>query len=184
MASPLNAGQQVLAAIHRFDVDAFYWCLRRKHRQLLIHSSYWLSKTADGPLYLLCGIYLAALGHSNYFALLALGFLIERGVYFVLKNYFKRNRPPAALPGFRSVVQPSDQFSFPSGHTSGAFLMAAMISSFYPGLATVLYIWAAMVGGSRVMLGVHFPTDIVAGAGLGHGIALLILTYFQFLTLS
>ncbi|MBB6521949.1 phosphatase PAP2 family protein [Pseudoteredinibacter isoporae] len=177
MASPISAGQQILASIHQFDVAAFYWCLRRKHRQLLIQGSYWVSKSADGPLYALFGLALLVQGLNQFFLLLATGFIAERSLYYLLKNYFKRNRPPAALPDFQSVVQPSDQFSFPSGHTSAAFLMAAMLSSFYPVLAPILYVWAVMVGSSRVMLGVHFPTDIVAGASLGHGIAFLILSY-------
>ncbi|WP_299974553.1 phosphatase PAP2 family protein [uncultured Pseudoteredinibacter sp.] len=177
MASPISAGQQILASIHQFDVAAFYWCLRRKHRQLFIQGSYWVSKSADGPLYALFGLLLLLQGSNQFFVLLAAGFVVERCLYYILKNHFKRNRPPAALPNFKSEVQPSDQFSFPSGHTSAAFLMAAMLSSFYPALTPVLYIWAVMVGSSRVMLGVHFPTDIVAGATLGHGIAFLILSY-------
>ncbi|MCV6615796.1 MAG: hypothetical protein OIF35_12555, partial [Cellvibrionaceae bacterium] len=79
MASPiLSTGQQILAAIHQFDVAAFYWCLRRKHRQLLIQASYWVSKSADGPLYLLSGLYFAAIGNYHLFGLLSAGFVLER----------------------------------------------------------------------------------------------------------
>ena len=167
MASPISAGQQILASIHQFDVAAFYWCLRRKHRQLFIQGSYWVSKSADGPLYALFGLLLLLQGSNQFFVLLAAGFVVERCLYYILKNYFKRNRPPAALPNFKSEVQPSDQFSFPSGHTSAAFMMTVLLAGLFPSVYWALLPWAACVGVSRVMLGVHFPTDILAGACLG-----------------
>ncbi|MEQ1531779.1 MAG: phosphatase PAP2 family protein, partial [Methylococcales bacterium] len=101
-----------------------------------------------------------------------LGFVIERPVYFILKNSLKRNRPQAALENFRSIITPSDQFSFPSGHTSAAFMMATLISYFIPALMIPLFSWAALVGFSRVILGVHFPTDTLVGVALGVGSAL------------
>ena len=99
--------------------------------------------------------------------LLAIGFAIERLVYFVCKKSFKRNRPPEAIPGYNSVIEPSDKFSFPSGHTSAAFLVTCAVVSVYPSAAFLLYPWAICVGVARVMLGVHFPTDTVAGALMG-----------------
>jgi undecaprenyl-diphosphatase len=106
-----------------------------------------------------------------------LAFLIERPLYFVLKNSFKRNRPAAALDNFVSVIIPSDKFSFPSGHTSAAFMMATLISYFSQSftdvsLIVLLYLWATTIGFSRVILGVHFPTDTLMGAVLGVSTAL------------
>ena len=101
-----------------------------------------------------------------------MAFLIERFIYFVVKNSLKRNRPEAALKNFRSIITPSDQFSFPSGHTSAAFMMATLLSFHFPSLLIPLYCWATLVGCSRVVLGVHFPTDILVGSILGIGTAL------------
>ncbi|TQV73496.1 phosphatase PAP2 family protein [Exilibacterium tricleocarpae] len=166
----------ILESIHRCDLVTFSWCLRRKHRSALIKLSRLISRSADGPLYALGALVLACYGNWQMVSLLGLAFAVERLVYFCSKRHFKRNRPPQAIPGFESVIKPSDQFSFPSGHTSAAFLTAGILSHAFPYLSPLLYPWAAAVGGSRVMLGVHFPSDIVAGALLGHTLSLLVLT--------
>lgn len=114
---------------------------------------------------------------SALFQVIILGFCIERPIYFVLKNGFKRNRPEAALKDFESLITPSDKFSFPSGHTSASFMMATLIGYFFPYLLAVLFVWAALVGFSRVVLGVHFPTDILVGVILGVSTAIFSLEY-------
>lgn len=168
----------ILRSIHNFDVSTFDWCCRRKHRQQFIYLSRYLSMSADGPLYLLTALLLSILGYQQFLPVFIAAFALERSVYFVLKKFCKRNRPPQAIPGFKSVITPSDQFSFPSGHTSAAFLMLMLISAIFPVAFAYLLPWAISVGCSRVMLGVHFPTDIGAGAGLGCSCAYIALSFF------
>lgn len=170
---------RLLQSIHNYDVLTFGWCLRRKRREQAVKVSRWVSFSADGPLYVLIGLAFIASAQWDIAKLIALGFLIERIFYKIFKSTFKRNRPPDAIPGYKSEVIPSDQFSFPSGHTSAAFFMAGCLSFVFPWAAWVLYPWACCVGAARVMLGVHFPTDIVAGACLGSSIcSLLIINLF------
>lgn len=164
--------------IHQLDVQTFSWCLRRKHRNIAIAISRGVSYTANGPFYALAGVLFMVAEHWPLVKLLALGFLIERCLYFVFKNAFKRNRPPEAIPGYTSIVQPSDKFSFPSGHTSAAFLVAVAVSWAFPVMAWILLPWAVSVGVARVMLGVHFPTDTLAGAALGSSLCLFLISYF------
>jgi undecaprenyl-diphosphatase len=64
-------------------------------------------------------------------------------------------------------VHPADEFSFPSGHTAAAFVMVSILGSFYPVLLLPLVILASFIGISRVYLGVHYPSDVLAGAILG-----------------
>lgn len=172
---------KLLATIHEFDVSMFTWIMARKHLAWFTQTSRWISRTGDGLPYAFFGAYLLSTGMSSDRLLLVcalIAFAMERPLYFVLKNGFKRNRPQDALYNFRSSIIPSDKFSFPSGHTSGAFLMATLLAFFYPALALPAYLWAASVGLSRIFLGVHFPTDILVGMTMGMSIAAFSLRIF------
>jgi len=160
---------KLLYSIHKYDVFMFIWLINTRMHSPLTKASRYLSKTGDGHLYLLViGVLYWLEGiESRCLQAVLLAFLIERPVYFVLKNGLKRNRPEVALKNFRSIITPSDQFSFPSGHTSAAFMMATLLGYYFPSLMIPLYCWATLVGCSRVVLGVHFPTDILVGALLG-----------------
>ena len=166
---------KLLLSIHKYDVFMFTWLVNANMHGQLTKASRYLSKTGDGQLYTLI-IFVAYLSEgfdSPFLQAMLLAFLFERPAYFVLKNGFKRNRPEAALKNFRSIITPSDKFSFPSGHTSAAFMVATVMAYFFPPLIVPLYFWAALVGFSRVVLGVHFPTDTLMGVVLGIGTALL-----------
>lgn len=164
---------KLLYSIHKYDVFMFTWLSNARMHSTLTKISRYLSKTGDGQLYLvIIGLLYWDEGlESPFLQAVLLAFLIERPIYFVLKNGLKRNRPQAALPNFRSTITPSDKFSFPSGHTSAAFMMATLLGFYLPSLIILLYCWAALVGFSRVVLGVHFPTDTLVGAVLGIGTA-------------
>jgi membrane-associated phospholipid phosphatase len=93
-------------------------------------------------------------------------------VVALLKETVDRPRPAHADPGIDTVVGTPGSPSFPSGHTATAFAAAAVVGAFYPRLRWPLYGLAALVGISRIYLGVHFALDVVAGAILGLSIGL------------
>jgi len=66
---------------------------------------------------------------------------------------------------------PLDAFSFPSGHTLHAVAFTLVALSYFPALAPVLVPFALLTAASRVVLGLHYPSDVLAGAALGAGIA-------------
>lgn len=168
--------------IHRLsllDQRLFLRMTRHFQRHWLAMSARIVSKTGDGYLQLLLplGLVLAEIeGSVHFFKYAALAFLLERSLYWVLKNTLKRPRPPAAIPSFSALIKASDEFSFPSGHTSGAFLLATLFMFYLPVVGLFLFGWAMLVGLSRLVLGVHFPADILAGATLGTGIGWYIST--------
>lgn len=170
---------KLIYSIHKCDVFMFNWLNNVAIHNRLARLCRYISKTGDGFLYVLLAAWLFwdSGSQSPLLKAMALAFLIERPIYFLLKNGFKRNRPQAALENFRSVITPSDQFSFPSGHTSAAFMMATLVGFFVPSLIAPLFLWAASVGFSRVVLGVHFPTDTLMGVVLGVGTAIFCLDY-------
>ena len=161
---------KLLNAIHKYDVFMFSWLINASIHGSLAKLCRYISKTGDGELYVIIMAVLYWQEGSQCQALQAimLAFCLERPLYFILKNGFKRNRPEAAY----SIITPSDKFSFPSGHTSAAFMMATLLGHYFPPLLVPLAGWAGLVGFSRVVLGVHFPTDTLVGCVMGASIAL------------
>jgi undecaprenyl-diphosphatase len=164
---------KLLQNLHQYDLRVMLWCAQSRNHNLLVQVAKQVSRTGDGWLQLIfpLGLILFSVDDSLlFFKMLIVGFLIERPLYWVLKNSLKRRRPPEAIPCFQSVITASDKFSFPSGHTAAAFLLATLVLLVYCTAAWVLLPWAVCVGASRIVLGVHFPGDIIAGAILGTSI--------------
>jgi undecaprenyl-diphosphatase len=129
----------------------------------------WISTSADGPAYPVLLLLAAILQSDRWIALgvFFFSFAVELTAYKLMKKVVKRPRPFRVLDGFVHLIVPSDFFSFPSGHTAGAFVVALSVAHYYPWLAIPAYLWAGLVGFSRIYLGVHYPTDVLAGACLG-----------------
>lgn len=164
--------------ITRFDLAFSLFCLQHRFCVQQAYVSKAVSRTGDGHLYLIIGVAaLLADKVDGYNFLIAglLGYAIELPIYWCCKNSFRRRRPIELSTKMTSYITPSDKYSLPSGHTAGAFLMATLLGHFYPMLYVAALIWAACVGLSRLLLGVHFFTDIIFGALLGIGCATLVI---------
>lgn len=92
-------------------------------------------------------------------------------LYKWLKGKTLRPRPYEVRQDIWLTGRPLDRFSFPSGHTLHAVAFTAVALSYYPSLAIVLLPFTLLVGLSRVVLGLHYPSDVLAGASIGLTIA-------------
>jgi undecaprenyl-diphosphatase len=92
-------------------------------------------------------------------------------LYTGIKRAIRRPRPFRGLSGLQCPVKPLDEFSFPSGHTMHAVAFTILAVAAYPQLAWCLVPFAALVGLSRVALGLHYPSDVLAGAAIGTAVA-------------
>ncbi|MBT9516808.1 MAG: phosphatase PAP2 family protein [Methyloversatilis discipulorum] len=145
------------------------------HRPCLIAARA-ISRLGDGEAWLLliallavmpggagmrCALHLLAVG--------AAGLLI----YGLLKRRTARRRPCVSLHGLHLCMPPLDEFSFPSGHTLHATSFALVALHHLPALGLGLLAFAVLTALVRVMLGLHYPSDVVAGAVIGAAVAVV-----------
>jgi len=128
------------------------------------------SRAGDGWLWWCCGF--AVLVSRDALRLQAIGagsLAVLTGIFSfkALKRAVGRRRPCALEPHCWASLLPPDQFSFPSGHSITAFAVAFSLGTFYPAALPVLVFCAASVAISRMVLGMHFLTDVLAGSGIG-----------------
>jgi len=99
--------------------------------------------------------------------------LVALLLYRVLKRYTRRPRPFRTCPGVIAHLPPLDEFSFPSGHTLQAVGFTIVALAWYPALAPLLLPFTALVAASRVILGLHYPSDVLAALAIGGGLGAL-----------
>jgi undecaprenyl-diphosphatase len=140
----------------------------------------WSTRLGDGWIWCSIGITLLLFGGEMRFTAVLASATAEAAtvaLFRVLKNASKRKRPCQLEAHCWAHVLPPDQFSFPSGHAMSAFAIAIPLSIFYPQLQAVLVALSLSIAVSRVILGMHFVSDVVVGsllgAGLGYGSYLL-----------
>ena len=93
--------------------------------------------------------------------------LLNVALYKLLKQHLVRERPFAANRGITAVTAPLDRYSFPSGHTLHAAAFSVMLGHYVPELLWLVLPFAASVALSRVVLGLHYPSDVAAGGLIG-----------------
>ncbi len=101
------------------------------------------------------------------FLLVATTALTTSFVTTLVKYLVQRDRPPTIVLDPEPLLDVPTTSSFPSGHTSTGFACAYVISRLAPRLTVFVFVLAALIGFSRIYVGVHYPLDVLAGAILG-----------------
>ncbi|QAU23452.1 phosphatase PAP2 family protein [Dyella sp. M7H15-1] len=99
--------------------------------------------------------------------------LVALWLYRILKRWTRRPRPFRTCPGVIAHVPPLDEFSFPSGHTLQAVGFTIVALAWYPLLTPLLLTFTVLVATSRVILGLHYPSDVLAAIFVGSGLGAL-----------
>ncbi len=163
-----------LCRINRWDTDV---CLRfnqTSRRRWVRNLFATASRLGDGVFwYTLMALLLAWDGRHAIVPvahMLAVG-LVCLGAYKWLKGKTLRPRPATINQAIFTSVAPLDQFSFPSGHTLHAVGFSVVLLAYYPALGWIAIPFTLLVAASRLVLGLHYPSDVLAGALIGALIA-------------
>jgi undecaprenyl-diphosphatase len=128
------------------------------------------TRGGDGWLWYILGAAILLFGGDDRFRAVGAGAVAAFSgiaIFLTLKRAAHRRRPSCFEPHCWATLLPPDQFSFPSGHTITAFAVAISLSHYYPELRAGLIFCAVSVAASRILLGMHFLSDVLAGAAIG-----------------
>ena len=121
---------------------------------------------------------------SSYLYKLFIVYAIQSGAIYALKFTLRRKRPPFYQSAAAKISKGPGEIldpSFPSAHTCFVFMMATILSHWFPTYWLAFFVPAGFIGWTRVYLELHYPTDVVGGGLLGYGITkiLLHLSFFS-----
>ncbi|QTD53431.1 phosphatase PAP2 family protein [Sulfidibacter corallicola] len=149
------------------------WCLKinRAGHYLPVRALFaTVSRLGDGIFWYGLMVLLPVLyGFEGLMVSLKMGLVGFVGLYFYkyVKSRTSRPRPFKACDEIADWVPPLDAFSFPSGHTLHAVAFTVLVVSFQPAFGWVLIPFTTLVAMSRVVLGLHYPSDVLMGASAG-----------------
>lgn len=136
-----------------------------------------VSRLGDGLIWYALMLGLCLVGSAPTALRMALAGIAGLAIYRAIKSRSRRPRPLHADPAIVSRVPPLDRYSFPSGHTLHSTAFSVIACQAHPALTVLLLPLALSIAASRVLLGLHYPSDVLMGAALGLGLAQLALAF-------
>ncbi|MDA0225598.1 MAG: phosphatase PAP2 family protein [Proteobacteria bacterium] len=175
---PLQAGSPLAQAFERLLGYDLQLCLRMNRaagKRWVLAPLRAVSRVGDGVFWYVLMLTLLFADRTTHWPVvhMAVAGLACTLLYRVLKRCTLRPRPYQVHPRVVARAAPLDHFSFPSGHTMHAVAFTLVCLAYYPALAWLLVPFTLLVAVSRVVLGLHYPSDVLAGALLGAIIAIL-----------
>lgn len=165
-----------LQQINDWDIDLCQACNDLSRNLSLRTTFQWISRLGDGVFWYMLMIILLLRYQADALPavlhMLAVG-LACTALYKLIKHKTLRPRPFNVYPSIICNSQPLDQFSFPSGHTLHAVAFSIIAIAYFPALIWLVLPFTLLVGLSRPILGLHYPTDVLAGAAVGALLALV-----------
>ncbi|MEG6617036.1 phosphatase PAP2 family protein [Peptococcaceae bacterium 1198_IL3148] len=163
--------QHVLAILQQIDADAFMQVYQWR-QPLLDQVMPWVTHLGSGGvLWLGWALLLFVFGSTRdkraailTVVALTVSFIISQEL---IKELVGRNRPYLTLDGVVTLVHPLNSTSFPSGHTTTSFACAVVLARTWGRMPPLPIMLAALIGFSRIYVGVHYPTDVIVGGLIG-----------------
>jgi len=166
-----DGDQRLMRRVHRWRAPRFI-------RVWMILAT----RLGDGWIWCSLGVVLVLFGGPQRYAAVASATAAAIAgimLFSVIKKVSRRQRPCEIERHCWSRILPPDQFSFPSGHSIVAFAVAVSVAHFYPALGGALLFMAVSVAVSRVILGMHYVSDVLVGSMIGVLLACVSFCLFQ-----
>ncbi len=168
------------------DLKGCLYLNQFSHEQNIAYFFKIISKLGDGIFWyvMLFAVWiLQGIQYSIHMLYLVLGGSVGTGIYKVLKSKTVRPRPYQVHQVIRLGERPLDHFSFPSGHTLHAVMATTIFGYIQPVLLMLMLPFTVLVALSRMVLGLHYPSDVAVGALIGAAVASVVISLAPFVGL-
>lgn len=163
------------------DLTWAQWLHRGARHPALVRALVVTSRLGDGAFWylLIAGLAFAGGTHGRDVSMqMVLAGLLNLPLYFWLKRTIGRPRPFAACADIHACARALDRFSFPSGHTLHAVAFWTILTIYFPLAGAALAPFVILIAVSRITLGLHYPSDVAAGAVIGAAVGTLVLLLY------
>lgn len=179
--SPASVIGRLETTLHTLDYSELHLCrwfnsyLNRRGVEKLFAA---VSRVGDGVVWYLTMLLLPLIWGNEAFIVvlkMMLAGVVGLLIYKKLKKRTRRQRPCRRHAGINDPVRPLDEYSFPSGHTLHAVGFTAVAGAHYPVLLWLFAPLTVLIAMSRLVLGLHYPSDVIVGALIGWSVAVLVI---------
>lgn len=152
----------IQALLIRNDISFYYAVNKRSHYKNLCNLMKRITLLGSTPFAVILSL-ISLLLRNNLSTVLIANLVVSQFFIQALKRIVNRPRPYKTLEGAIAIKPPKCKYSLPSGHSSSAMSIALVLSCFFPLLTLLFVLVALLVGISRILLGCHYPSDVLVG---------------------